>query len=213
VDQRSLDAAARSSHDMALAQALAEQALLERKEVASVTELLDSDAAQSLGRLEQDFSSNLWRQSAAGVFDGLAKLDIVRTGLRTVGAWTPDDTVRWVQQVETLRSRTEIFLGRDAPVQLQPANFSLRTSTVMLNYQPETGTPARENVAETTAALAEIQREISAALSNAPVAQADRLLQVREHVWFLYELIGDPDRAPAQVDEWRRQAHAQALQQ
>lgn len=193
--------AQRSMHETAMARAVAER-----------DELLKQPAA--LRRLERTYSSAMRSGQARDMppaqaaLDYLQKLDVVRTALRRIDAWAPEETLRWNSDIQMARR----FFPADGsvPSALLPEYLALRVSRLMLNYQPRVRTPTRHNEGETRVALEGLQGEVNRALASAidPI-QRSRLEQVQDHVWYLYEQIGDPNAAPAQVQRWREGAAQQ----
>jgi broad specificity phosphatase PhoE len=164
------------------------------------------DSPNAMRRLEAKHALDMRiSSSTAAAFDHLQKLDVLRTALRRIDAWAPQETLRWNEDIQLAR---RLFPSRGAvPASLQPEALALRVSTLMSAFQPDVAGHARHNYSDTRRGLENLQREIAQAIGNTSEASLiARLEKVRDHVWYLYEQIGDPNDAPAQVHQWREDA-------
>jgi SAM-dependent methyltransferase/GNAT superfamily N-acetyltransferase len=183
----------RLAHETELVRAVAERDVL-------------LDSPNAMRRLEAKHALDMRiSSSTAAAFDHLQKLDVLRTALRRIDAWAPQETLRWNEDIQLAR---RLFPSRGAvPASLEPEALALRLSTLMSAFQPDVAGHARHNYSDTRRGLENLQREIAQAIANtSDVSLTARLEKVRDHVWYLYEQIGDPNDAPAQVHQWREGA-------
>jgi uncharacterized protein GlcG (DUF336 family) len=209
----------RRVHETELVRAVAERDVLLKRSTAML-------------RLEREYSREMYRGSNRGMppdqsaIDYLQKLDVLRTGLQHIGAGSPELTLRWDNDLQTLQR----FFPADQAVgaEQQPEHLAWRVSNLMRFYHPKTGKTPPDQV-EVRDGLASFHDEITRALvatadslnrerlaqrgdqSSASrigdlESQGRRLQQLRDHVWYLYEQIGDPNSAPAEVHRWRQNA-------